>query len=265
MEIKEIQINAKKLQKYLELKTFPLAIKLLKEEKEIPLEAKRPLKDFSHHLSLCQAFAISRREGIPLAMLKEDMWCFYPVIGLGMAEVPQYFLEGNSRYPRLAKSIKAGKNWAESLPRFDTGKYKGITFIPLHKTTFGPDLILVYCNPTQLTQIFKAVTWIDGNDVNCRLSGDVGCVYSIVLALQNKQLQVTIPCMGDRVRGLAEENEMIFSFPIDRLGNLVEGLETLDSNNEGIPYKFKHLPEYKLKESYIKISKLMGMDLGNEY
>ena len=256
MEINEIQIIAKKLQKYLELKTFPLAIKLLKDEKEIPLEAKRPLKDFGNHLSLCQAFAISRREGITVAMLKEDMWCFYPVIGLGIVEAPQYFLEGNSRYPRLAKNIKAGKKWAETLPRFDTGKYK---------TTFEPDLILIYCNPTQLTQIFKTVTWIDGNDVNCRLSGDVGCVYSIVPAWQNKQFQVTIPCMGDRVRGLAEENEMIFSFPINRLGNFAEGLETLDKNNEGIPYKFKQMPEYKLKESYIKISKLMGMDLENKY
>ncbi len=45
----------------LRLKTFPLAIKFLKDEKEIPKGAQRPLKDFGHHLSLCQSLHIARR------------------------------------------------------------------------------------------------------------------------------------------------------------------------------------------------------------
>jgi len=73
---------------YLKLKTFVLAIELLENKKDMPFVAKRPKKDFGYHLSLCQAFAISRREGISLAMLKEDMWCFVPVIGLGLAKAP---------------------------------------------------------------------------------------------------------------------------------------------------------------------------------
>jgi uncharacterized protein (DUF169 family) len=60
------------LERQLRLKTFPLALKLLENEADIPGEAQRPVRDFGHHLSLCQAFQISRREGMAVAMLKED-------------------------------------------------------------------------------------------------------------------------------------------------------------------------------------------------
>ena len=42
------------------------------------------------------------------------------------------------------------------------------------------------------------------------------------------------------------------------------GLEALLKNNQGLPVKITQSPEYKLKESYIKIGKLMGMDIGNK-
>jgi hypothetical protein len=34
-----------------------------------------------------------------MALLKEDNWCFYPVIGYGLAEPPADFLDYNSCYP----------------------------------------------------------------------------------------------------------------------------------------------------------------------
>ena len=105
-----------KIETYLKLSTFALAIKLIKKKKDIPFVAKRPKKDFGYHLSLCQAFAISRREGTSFTMLKEDMWCFEPVIGLGLAKSPQYFLERHNRFPGTARPLETGKNWAQSSP-----------------------------------------------------------------------------------------------------------------------------------------------------
>lgn len=250
-----------KMETYLKLNTFTLAVKLLESKKNIPSLAKRPKKDFGYHLSLCQALAISRREGTSFVMLKEDMWCFEPVIGLGLAKAPQYFLEGHNRFPKTARTLEAGKNWAQSFPHFEFGKYEGIAFAPLSKTIFEPDLIILYCNSVQLTQILRAIIWIDGNDINCRLSGHAACVYSIVPVMQNKQFKVTIPCMGDRSKALAQNDELIFSFPIEKVKDLVMGLEALIENNSGLPIKFLPMPEYDLSESYIKIGKLIGMDM----
>jgi uncharacterized protein (DUF169 family) len=104
------------LERQLRLKTFPLALKLLEKEGDIPDGAQRPLKDFGYHLSLCQAFQISRRDGMALAMLKEDNWCPEPVIGYGLGEPPKYFLEGHNRYPHDVETLEAGSDAGSRKP-----------------------------------------------------------------------------------------------------------------------------------------------------
>lgn len=111
-DLKTYQQNGEELERRLRLKTFSLALKLLEREQDIPTEAKRPLKDFGHHLSLCQVFQMSRREGRTMAMLKEDHWCCEPVIGYGLGEPPAYFLEGHNRYPRDVATLEAGRHYA---------------------------------------------------------------------------------------------------------------------------------------------------------
>ena len=67
--------TAEEIERRLRLKTFPLAVKMLEKEGAIPEGAVRPKRDLGYHLATCQGFAMSRREGTLLAMLKEDMWC----------------------------------------------------------------------------------------------------------------------------------------------------------------------------------------------
>jgi uncharacterized protein (DUF169 family) len=75
-DLQNYQDYGEELERRLRLKTFPLAVKLLEQEKDILEQAKRPLRDFGYHLSLCQGYQIARRDGETLAMLKEDNWCF---------------------------------------------------------------------------------------------------------------------------------------------------------------------------------------------
>jgi len=260
MKLSIVQKHGKNIEEYLKLETSIIALKLLKRKEDIPLHTKRPKKDVGYRLSLCQGLGITRREKTPISLLKEDMWCVEPVIGLGLAEPPKYFLEGNNRYPLTASTLDAGKTWAQSFPRFEAGKYIGVSFAPLNETTFIPDLIILYCTPAQLTQIMVTVNWIDGKDINCLISGHAACVYSIVTPMKNNNFQISVPCMGDRTKGMTQNNELIFSFPLNKLADLNEGLENLSKTGQELPVKFSIQPEYKLKESYIEIGKLMGMD-----
>ncbi|MCD6297993.1 MAG: DUF169 domain-containing protein [Deltaproteobacteria bacterium] len=50
------------LERRIHLKTFPIAIKLLEKESDIPEDAERPLRDFGCRMTLCQGYALSRRE-----------------------------------------------------------------------------------------------------------------------------------------------------------------------------------------------------------
>ncbi len=98
------------LERRLRLKTFSLALKLLEREQDVPANATRPLEDLGHHLSLCQAFQLARRDGVAMAMLKEDHWCCEPVIGYGLGEPPEYFLEGNNCVYGVIPALTTGQN-----------------------------------------------------------------------------------------------------------------------------------------------------------
>ncbi|MEM2210705.1 MAG: DUF169 domain-containing protein [Nitrososphaerales archaeon] len=255
---------AERIEKQIRVKTYPLAIKLLKSEDEIPKEAKRPKRDFGYCLSLCQAFSISRREGITIAMMKEDMWCPEPVIGYGLAEPPQYFLDGYNRFPDNVESLEAGARWAREFPRFKVGEYIGIVSTPLMKVEFEPDVVIVYCDSAQLTRLMLAAAYRDGRDFLCRLSPHAACVYSVVIAVQNGDYQITVPCMGDRRRAIAQDDEMIFSIPKKKLNDFIIGLRAAHKLNMNIPFGFTMMPQYKMPESYAKIARLMGMKKADE-
>jgi uncharacterized protein (DUF169 family) len=254
--------DAKDFTHYLRLKSKPLAIKMLEQGEDEPPGAFRPLRDFGYHLSLCQAFSMSRRQGKTIVLFKDDNWCVEPVLGLGLAQPPQYFLDGYNRYPETAKTLEAGSQWANLMPKFESNKYIGIVSSPLDSATFKPDVIMLYCDPSQLTQLMIAVNWIDGNDVICQISGHAACVYAVVPVITNDQFQISVPCIGDRTRAFAQDNEMIFSMPIAKARDLIEALRLMDNKGQGYPVKYSIAPEYPLEESYIKIAQMVGIDMG---
>ena len=261
VKVEEVNQRAMELEQLLRLKTYPLAVKMLEKEEDVPLGAKRPVRDLGYHLALCQAISLARRQGRSIALFKKDMWCFEPVLGLGMAEAPEFFLEGNNRYPESAKDLGAGRTWARSFPRLELGRYTGIAVAPLAKANFVPDLFMLYADGSQLTQLLLAKNWMDGLDITSTLSGHAACIYAIVPVLRNRQFQIAVPCLGDRRRGLASDEENIFSGPIESLGDLLAGLSHFRDAREGLPLPHLMLTEYKLRDSYVKIGKMIGMDV----
>jgi uncharacterized protein (DUF169 family) len=246
MEIAEIREAAAGIESILRLQSYPLAVKMLRSEGEIPEGAKRPLRDLGHHLSTCQVFSLSRRQGMSLAQMKEDMWCVEPVLGFGMADPPDHFLEGNNRYPGTASTLEAGRTWAQGFPRLPVGEYAGFVSAPARSANFLPDLLVIYCDPSQLTQLLIARNWMDGVDPECKLSGHAACVYAVVPTVSTGQWQITSPCRGDRARAMARDDEMIASIPTTDAPAVLEGLQHIQRGGHGLPLALSLRPEYEL-------------------
>jgi uncharacterized protein (DUF169 family) len=260
-DLKVLHDYAEELERKLRLKTFPIAIKLLESEKDIPQGVIRPKKDTGQHMALCVGFMKARRDGQALAMLKQDMWCFDPVIGLGMAEPPALFLEGHNRFPTSISSLEAGGNWSQAFPRLKTGKYIGIMMAPLKKTNFQPDLVVIYCDVAQLTQLLMAAGWKEGHDVFARLSGYSACVYATVPAIQSGEYQVTPPCPGDVRHAMSQDDEIIFTVPIKKLDDLMAGLRYLEKQGTTLPRTLTVEMEYQLSDIYKKLGRVVGLDI----
>lgn len=250
------------IEKRLLLRTSPIAVKLLEKEEDIPAGAIRPTKDRGTHLALCQAFAMSRREKATVAMLKEDQWCYSPVIAFGLAEPPDFFLEGNTFINFSVGSPEAARELARTFPRLECGRYIGILSAPLRKTTFEPNAILIYCNTNQLRCLLSAIKYKSGYIVRSTLDPGGACLQATVPVLQTGQCQVTVPCGGDRAHALAQDDEMIFSLPTDKLEDLMFGLRAFDEAGSGYS-SFSHdmRPEYPLPKTYLKAGALLGMDV----
>jgi len=257
MDLSTFRGYGEEFEQRLRLKTFPIAVKLLARASDVPRAATRPLRDLGHHLSLCQAFQLSRREGRVMAMLKEDMWCFEPVVGFGLAAPPERFMQGHNRYPKDVASLEAGSHYADEFPRLEVGKYVGVASAPLRATDFEPDLVVIYGDSAQLNLLLLAREFEQGYGLECTLSGHAACVYSVVPVVQSNECHVAVPCRGDRYRAMAGDDELIFSAPKESLNSLMAGLRTINSTGSRLPRGYSFQPEYPLPESYEEISRLM--------
>lgn len=257
-DVSQYRAYGEELERELRLKTFPLAVKVLERESDIPEGATRPLRDLGHHLSLCQAFQLSRRDGLCVAMCLEDMWCFEPVVGYGLAEPPAEFIEGHNRYPRDVATLEAGSNYAREFPRLPGGRYVGVLSAPLRRTAFAPDVVVTYCDTSQLNLLLLGREHKDGLHLTCQLSSHAACVYAVIPALRGARCQVAVPCRGDHYHAMAGDDEMIFTVPGVELEDLIVGLRYVRSTGSKLPRGYTIRPEYRLPESYERIGKMIG-------
>ncbi len=205
------------------LRTYPIAIKMLKNENETPKGAVRPKRDLKTHYSACQAFGIVRRRGTTLAMFLEDHWCFEPIIGYGLVEPPKDFLEGSGS-AFFVESKEGAKQRSREIALLPQGKYAGMVLAPLHKANFSPDLTMIYCNASQLRHMLFAYMNKNGRRVTSTLDPIWSCVHSIVPSLLKGTCEVTVPDPGDFERSSAGDDEMVFTVPVNNMKEFMDGV-----------------------------------------
>jgi uncharacterized protein (DUF169 family) len=252
------------LEKLLHLRTAPMAVKMLEREKDIPKDAIRPKRDRGYHLAQCQAFALSRRNRETIAMLKEDSWCWAPLIAFGLVETPKIFLEGKIFYPALVSTLNASKKVSKHSPFFEYGKYMGILSAPMSTASFKPDVVLIYSNAAQLRVMLMAIMYKRGNMVTSEFNPLDSCIYSVVPVIQKGDYRITLPDPGDFQRGLAAEDEIILSVPPDRVQELVMGLRHLEEIKHGyFQFSLEMRPNFPRPDFYNMLFEKWGLDIEN--
>ena len=235
----------------LALRTYPIGIKMLKDESEIPRGAVRPKKDLGEHYASCQAFALVRQRGMTLAMFIEDHWCFEPIIGYGLVEPPKDFYEGSGS-DFFVQNKEAAKERNNSISILPYGKYAGMVLAPLQKANFIPDLTVIYCNATQLRQMLFGMMLKNGYRVTSTLDPVWSCVHSVVPSLLNGECEVTVPDFGEYQRGAVTDDEMMLTIPTGKMEEMMSGVYNYDKMGLGyrsigreIKGDFQQPPFYK--------------------
>jgi len=248
------------LEKMLFLRSYPIAIKMLQNESEIPKGAIRPKKDRGEHYAICQAFAVARRQGMTLAMFLEDHWCFEPIISYGLVETPKDYLEGFTNSFFIADKEAAAKH-AREMTRLPQGKYAGMVFGPLKTANFVPDLTMIYSNTAQLRHLLLCLRYKNGTQVTSTIDPIGSCVHSVVPSLLKGECEVTVPDPGDFERAGTQEDEMILTIPTGRLQELMEGVYHFEKSNMGFKrFSFALKTDFQQPPFYEEYFRKWGLD-----
>ena len=235
------------LEAALKLKTSPIAVKMLEKESDIPQGAIRPKRDKGYHLSQCQAFAMTRRQGMTIAMLKEDHWCWAPLLAYGMVEDPHH---------PIVDALT-------SFPRFEYGKYIGMVTAPLKSANFEPDMVLIYSNTAQLREMIGVVKFQQKMLVKSEFDPIDSCVYSVLPVITGGQYRITLPDPGEYSRAFAGDDEIIFSVPKDKLESLVQGVKRSAEMKQNAD-DWSHLllrPDFPRPDFYKELFKKWGLEV----
>jgi uncharacterized protein (DUF169 family) len=248
-DLREWNQYGEAIEDFMRLRTYPIAIKMLETESDIPEGAMRPKRDRGYHLAQCQAFSLSRRQGIAVAMLKEDNWCWGSLMAYGLAD------------QRIAEKFPELKEEVRKMPRIEFGKYIGIVSAPLKSANYEPDLILIYSNNAQLNNMLHALSFANEGFVRTPIYPIASCALSVVPALSG-QYGVTLPDPGELGRALAGEDEIIFSVPRDKVSILVEQLRIFDERKWGYRHHafLEMRPDFPRPEFYKKFARECGLD-----
>ncbi|MDD5312999.1 MAG: DUF169 domain-containing protein [Dehalococcoidia bacterium] len=209
--------------------TFPVAIKLLRSESEVPEKVRRPVKDLGYQVALCQAIGLARRHGWTLLVGNEDQCC------MGGATTMGFSVES----PKVSALPAEGQD--KSLNR---DEYKYMLCAPLHATGFDPDLIAIYLDPAQANRLVQAIVTGTGRQVAAFAPGFVDCGDVIARTFKYGECLFILASGGDRVYGSAQDHEVIVTIPASRIEAVIKGLD--DTQKMGMRYpvasEIKHRP-----------------------
>jgi uncharacterized protein (DUF169 family) len=183
-------------------------------------------------------------------MLKEDHWCWGAIMAYGL--VDQRIAE---QFPEISEEVK-------KIPLIKHGRYVGIVSAPLRDATYVPDMVIIYSNVAQLNNMLHSLSFAGEGKVSTPLYPIASCSMSVVPTLSG-EYAVTIPDPGELGRGLAGEDEIIFTLPTAKVKLLVEQLRMFRDNMHW-GYKdhafMEICPDFPRPEFYKRLFRACGLD-----
>ena len=241
-DIKKYKKYGEELESSLRLQTSPIAVKMLEKETDIPEGSLRPKKGRGSHYAQCQAFALSRRDKLAVAMLKEDSWCPGPVIAYGFVPPPE------------SPAPNAGKQYEG----FEYGRYVGILTAPLETASFVPDLVLIYSDTNQLRSMLLSIDEQERPGIRSNFF-PFSCAWAVTSPILHNEYGVTLPDPGEYVRALTQAGEMIFSIPAVKLDGFMKGLKIFFEKSMFANEQMMIASNFPQPDIYKKIFKEWGM------
>jgi uncharacterized protein (DUF169 family) len=250
MDLRDYQEMGNDLYHRLHLPSYPVAIKFIKSEGEIPENAIQPSKK-GQQWSLCQAITYARRWGWHSAMTEKDNFCVPSSASHRWVDVTEEELLESQVLQGWRKDRAAEERHFAHIAKIRFGgpegkkmkekmrQYIGAIYSPLTNTIVEPDSVLIYGDGSHLSHLIQALCYDFTEPPTSSFNGfgescNKGCLLPFVSGIP----QIVIPGTGDRAFSGTSEHEIALGIPATLLSNLTEHLfKTGGKQNMGLPVK----------------------------
>lgn len=240
MDIKKFE---EALNTYIRPASFPVGVKMVKPGEVIQTKAKSPKKDLGKEVLICQSVAFARRYGWSLLITPEELHCPLALTAFGFSKQEPMYSEGILCAGMYNASPEAGAKTEERVWKFSFGTYRAILVAPIQRVDFEPDVFVIYGNSAQVMRLVHAALFRRGGQLKSTFAGRLDCSEIVIQTLQTDECQVILPCYGDRVFGLAGDEEMAFSVPKSKIEDIIAGLE--GTHNGGVRYPIPYFLRFQ--------------------
>jgi len=246
----------------LRFKTFPVAVKFLKDRTQLPEKTRRPEVTLGKRIAICQGVTMARNYGWTIGFAREDNVCVPAAIMFGFSaskdqslSVARLFCEmGFSSADHLARKETS------SMSRFQNGEIEAIVLAPVEKASFEPDTILLYGNPAQMMRLAQAWAYTSGERLSGHFGGKLECDEYLITPFKTQSPRMVIPGNGERVFAATQDDEMVFAVPGKYVQDVARGLseagKAVGARYPATPYQ-NFQPD--LPKAHIELGKELGI------
>lgn len=211
----------------LRLKTFPVAAKFLKSKSEFPEKTRQPSVAMGKRVAICQGVTMARIHGWTVGLTRSDVVCVPAAVVFGWSEAtePVDSLTGlfceTDFYADKEKALKE----VGAIHRMENAEFEALVMAPMERAAFEPDIVFMYGNPAQMMRLAQAWTYMMGDRAPGYFGGKVECAECLIAPLKTQSARMVMPGNGERIFAGTQDDEMAFTFPANRVEDVMEGLK----------------------------------------
>jgi uncharacterized protein (DUF169 family) len=196
-------------------------------------------------LAFCEMLGEAQKSP-PFYATEDNFTCMGPVV-LGMREADPIFASGQvGPKDGIYKEARANRRIYNYIPKLARGTVRYVSFSPLDRLSFDPDVLIITANPSQAEVLLRAYCYTSGKMLATRSTPVLICAWLYIYPYVSGELNYSVTGLGFgmKARAILPEGLMLISIPYDSLPMLIENLQDM----EWVPPLHRLSEEEKLEQ-----------------